>query len=106
MADPNLRQPRSEPRIPFKAPATVNAGQHSFAATTKDISSHGLFFFTDVPLKEGSEVEIVLMLPEELRLPFSGMVSGHARAVRLEHCGGHQYGIAVKIDRLTPVQPV
>lgn len=92
--------------MPFKAPATVNAGQHSFAASIKDISAHGLFFFTDVPLKEGSEVEIVLVLPEELRLPLSGMVCGRGRAVRLEQRGGHQYGIAVKIDRLTPVQQV
>lgn len=103
MADSKTQERRSEQRIPFKAPATVNAGQHSLAASTKDISARGLFFFTDAPLKEGGEIEIVLMLPEELRLPFSGMVCGYGRAVRIEHCGGHQYGIAVKIDSLTPV---
>jgi hypothetical protein len=103
LADSGTPQRRGEPRIPFKAPATVSTGQHSLAASTKDISARGLFFFTDVALGVGGEVDIVLMLPEELRLPFSGMVCAHGRVVRTEQPGGQQYGIGVRISRITPV---
>jgi hypothetical protein len=102
LADPTTPQ-RREPRIPFKAPATVTVGQHSVAAHTKDITAHGLFFFTDVSLRTGAEIEIVLILPEELRLPFSGMVCGYGHVVRIERSVGQQYGIGVTIDRIAPV---
>lgn len=105
MVDPRTPQ-RREPRIPFNAPATVTTGEHSLAASTKDISARGLFFFTDVPLSVGGGIDIVLMLPEELRLPFSGMVCAHGQVVRIERSGGQQYGIGVKIGRITPVAQV
>lgn len=96
---------RSKERIRFKAPATVAAGQHSIAASTKDITDRGLFFFTDARFERGSETDVVLMLPEEVGLPVSGIVRCHGRVVRSE-AGTGQYGVAVQIDGLAPVQQV
>lgn len=80
-------------------------GQHSIDASTKDITDRGLFFFTDVRLELGSEIDIVITLPEEEGLPVSGMVCCHGRVVRSDS-GSGQYGVAVQIDRLLPVPQI
>jgi hypothetical protein len=96
---------RSQQRIRFEAPATVTAGQHSIAASTKDVSERGLFFFTDARFELGSEIDMIVMLPDETGLPISGMVCCHGHVVRLDSDGG-QYGVAVEIDRFAPVSQV
>jgi hypothetical protein len=35
---------------------------------TQDLSSRGVFFFTDAPLTEGAEIEITLRMPSEITL--------------------------------------
>lgn len=96
------KERRSQQRIRFEAPATIAAGLQSIAASTKDISTRGLFIFTDTRPEIGSEIDIVVTLPEEVGLPLSGMVCCHGRVVRSDFAGG-QYGFAVEIDRLAPV---
>jgi hypothetical protein len=105
LTDSNFKERRSQKRARFEAPATVTAGQHSIAASTKDITDRGLFFFTDAHFELGSEIDMVLMLPEEVGLSLSGMVCCHGRVVRSDSAGG-QYGVAVEIDRLAPVPQV
>jgi hypothetical protein len=46
---------------------------------TQDLSSRGVFFFTDAPLQTGSEVELTLRMPAEITL-------GESMPVR---CRGH-----------------
>jgi len=46
---------------------------------TQDLSSRGVFFFTDAPLIEGSEIELTLRMPSEITL-------GESMQVR---CRGH-----------------
>jgi hypothetical protein len=46
---------------------------------TQDLSSRGVFFFTDSPLLEGAEIEITLQMPSEITL-------GESMRVR---CRGH-----------------
>jgi hypothetical protein len=100
------RERRNRERIHFQAPATASVGQHSIAASTKDISDRGLFFFTDASFEIGSQIDLVVLLPEKTQLPISGMVCCHGRVVRVDSSGGQQYGIGVEIDRLTPVQQI
>ena len=99
MTDSKSKERRGKQRIRFEGPATIMTGQHSVAASTKDISDRGLFFFTDARVEPGSEIDIVLTLPEEVGLPLSGMVCCHGRVVRSNSASG-QYGVAVQIDRL------
>ena len=89
---------RKYKRHKMTTPATIRAGGHTLAATTRDVSLGGLFIFTDAALREGSEIEIVLMLPKELGLPASEMVCCHGKIVRSETIDGQQ-GVAVTIDR-------
>jgi hypothetical protein len=51
---------------------------------TQDVSSRGVFFFTDVPLNEGSEIELTLRMPSEITLGESMPVRCRARILRIE----------------------
>ena len=89
---------RRHQRIKLTVPATVKVGTHTVAASTKDISVGGMFVFTDTPFREGSDIEIVLMLPKELGFPASDMVCCHGKIVRSEVSPG-LYGIAASIEQ-------
>jgi hypothetical protein len=89
-------------RVRTAAPATVRASGHSLAATTRDISLGGVFMVTDARFREGTAIEVVLMLPKELGLPASEVVCCHGKIVRTEIMEG-QYGIAAKIERIPAV---
>jgi hypothetical protein len=102
LTDAKIKERRGEQRMRLEAPATVTAGQHSIAASTKDISDRGLFFFTDARLELGSEIDIVITLPEGVGFPLGGMVCCHGRVIRSDSAGG-QSGVAVQIDRFAPV---
>jgi PilZ domain len=85
------------------APAIIRAGGHTLAATTRDVSLGGVFMVTDAALREGTDIEVVLMLPKELGLSASEMVCCYGKIVRTETIKG-QYGIAAKIERFQAVQ--
>ena len=105
MAESKAKERRDHQRIRFQAPATVTGGQHSIAASTKDITDRGLFLFTDARFEIGSEIDVLITLPEEVGLMVSGMVCCHGRVVR-SNSGSGQYGVAVQIDRLMPVPQI
>jgi len=105
VAESKANERRDHQRIRFEAPATVTGGQHSIAASTRDITHRGLFFFTDARFEIGSEIDILITLPEEVGMPVSGMVCCHGRVVRSDS-GSGQYGVAVEIDRLLPVPQI
>lgn len=88
---------RQHDRIQKAIPAMITVGRHTVAATTKDLSLGGMFFFTDVLLLQGTELEIVLMLPKQVGLPESRMVCCHGRIVRVEISHG-QPGVAAQIE--------
>ena len=90
-------------RVRTVAPATVRAGGHTLAATTRDVGIGGVFIFTDAPLPEGSDIEVVLILPKEFGPSFSGIVRCHGKIVRTEFIDG-QHGIAAKIELIEAVQ--
>lgn len=100
------RERRRESRIRFHSTATVADGQREVTASTADISSRGLFLFVDQSFREASEIDVVLMLPEDLNLPLAGMVCCHGSVVRVEPSGGGKYGVAVRIDRMMPTAQV
>lgn len=96
----SIHERRGQQRTPCATPATVTAGQHTIAASMKNISPRGLFFITDALfVGAGCDIAIVLVLPEGLGLPLTGMVCCHGRVVRVSSCFG-QYGIAAEIERM------
>jgi hypothetical protein len=50
---------------------------------TQDLSSRGVFFFTDSPLTEGAEIELTLRMPSEITLGESMPVRCRGRILRI-----------------------
>jgi hypothetical protein len=82
MTDPsNQVERRVGQRFPYLLPVSIRqtSTQIEAAGFTQDLSSRGVFFFTDAPLSQGSEVELTLQMPSEITL-------GESMRVR---CRGH-----------------
>src|SRR5664279_1309811 len=91
---------RAGTRIPGSVPTrvrTANGVDHS--AETRDVSANGVFLYTKSRMEEGSEVELVLILPPELTSGEKCWVCCQATIVRVEE-EGPQFGIAAKIQRM------
>jgi hypothetical protein len=92
-----LAKKRRHERYKKTTPAILRQGEHAIAATTRDVSLGGLFLLTDIVFREGTEIEVVLLLPKEIGLSASSMVCCHCTIVRTERVSG-QVGVAVKIE--------
>jgi len=80
-------------RFPYLLPLSLRQCGTSLDGVgfTQDLSSRGVFFFTDAPLLEGTEIEITLQMPSEITL-------GESMRVR---CRGHILRV-VKPVEFTP----
>ncbi len=98
---PKKSERRSSHRIPRKLPARVRVGPEApeFSATTRDLSESGIFLYTGAEFKPGSEVELVLVLPEELTGGEKCWVCCQASVVRVEPKGA-EFGLAARIRRM------
>jgi len=98
-------------RFPYLLPVSI--GQPSTSLTgvgiTQDLSSRGVFFLTEVPLAEGSEVELTLQMPSEITLGESMPVRCRGRVLRIVRPAisanapstpqtGTKIGVAVRIE--------
>jgi len=99
---------RSLPRVPVQVKVSIRSGQ-SEASTglTRDLSRNGVFFYTDAQLHEGSDLEIVLMLPPELTHGEKRWVCCQASVVRVEQADGTgQMGVAANIRNIATLPEI
>jgi hypothetical protein len=66
----------------------------------RDVSTNGIFLYTQSPVAVGSDLELVLILPPELTSGEKCWVCCHARVLRVEQGSGKDYGIAAEIRRI------
>ncbi|MFZ2084014.1 MAG: PilZ domain-containing protein [Candidatus Sulfotelmatobacter sp.] len=85
-------------RVPVRVKRAVGGGELS--AETRDVSTNGVFLYTKSHMAEGSDVELVLMLPPELTSGGKCWVCCHARVLRVEQGPGTDFGIAAEIRRM------
>ncbi len=65
---------------------------------TRDLSTGGIFLYTESQLNEGSELEMVLILPPELTRGEKQWVCCRASVVRVEDSEeGGDFGVAARI---------
>jgi hypothetical protein len=69
-------------------------------AETRDVSTHGIFLYTESRMAEGSDVELVLILPPELTSGEKCWVCCHARVLRVEQGQGKRFGVAAQIRQM------
>jgi len=93
---------RSRERVVTKLPVRVRGtGENTeLSAETRDVSTNGVFLYTQSPMAEGSDVELVLILPPELTSGEKCWVCCHARVLRVEQGTGKDFGVAAEIRRM------
>ncbi len=76
---------RAGQRFPYLLSLSLRQSATSLegAGFTQDLSSRGVFFFTDAPLTEGAEIEITLRMPSEITLGESMPVRCRGRILRV-----------------------
>jgi len=91
---------RAGTRILTRVPTRVRTRQGTdHAAQTRDVSANGVFLYTKSRMEEGSDVELVLILPPELTSGEKCWVCCQATIVRVEE-NGSEFGIAAQIQRM------
>jgi hypothetical protein len=93
---------RSRSRVVAKLPVRVRsaAANAELSAQTRDVSTNGVFLYTNSRMVEGSDVELVLILPPELTSGEKCWVCCHARVLRVEQGPGKDFGVAAEIQRM------
>jgi len=91
---------RSGRRIPTRVPARVrNSHGVDQTAETRDVSANGVFLYTKSRMENGTDVELVLILPPELTSGEKCWVCCQATIVRVEE-EGPEFGVAAQIRRM------
>ena len=93
---------RTRQRIPVRLPVSIKSEDGSIQETaqTRDLSSGGIFLYTQSRITEGDELELVLVLPSELTFGERRGLCCQASVVRVEHpSSGGDFGVAAEIKR-------
>jgi len=97
----NREDRRLRKRIAARVPVQIkhNAGTVQIGHT-RDLSTSGVFLYTGAQLREGSELEIILVLPPELTNGEKRWACCQASVVRVEPAEpGGNLGMAASIRR-------
>jgi Tfp pilus assembly protein PilZ len=104
MSSSNRRsEERIDVRMPIRFRPITNPPSAEQSAESLNISTHGLFFSTNCPLRVGEEVEIYLRMPRELSRSLI-QVRWNARVVHVEPNGSAgKHGVGVRVETYAPV---
>lgn len=93
---------RSRDRIVTQLPVRLRSapGTKELSAQTRDVSTNGVFLYTESRMAEGSSVELILILPPELTSGEKCWVCCHAQVLRVEQGPGKSFGVAAEIRRM------
>jgi c-di-GMP-binding flagellar brake protein YcgR len=92
---------RARARVAVNVPVKVRRNDGSEqSATTRDLSSNGVFMLSESALEAGTKLELVVMLPKELGIGAGGWALCQASVVRVEPSAGGRMGVAAALDRI------
>ncbi|MGA7908231.1 MAG: PilZ domain-containing protein [Candidatus Sulfotelmatobacter sp.] len=100
--NPTKAERRSRARVVTQLPVRIRStsGTPEQTAHCRDVSTSGIFLYTNSQMAAGSDLELVLMLPPELTAGEKCWVCCQARVVRVEQGPGQSCGVAAEIRRL------
>jgi len=97
--DPSRLERRGAQRFEVHLPLAVHFEGRTMPAFTQDLSSRGIFFYTEAALPEGAVVELTFTMPSEVTLGESMPVRCRGRVLRAAPAqGGQRNGIAAQLD--------
>jgi|HubBroStandDraft_1064217.scaffolds.fasta_scaffold90128_2 hypothetical protein len=97
---PTPNERRSRVRVPVHVPVKVRLDGQEHEGLTRDLSSSGIFLYSESSMKPGSKLELVIMLPPDLGLGPGGWTLCQASIVRVEKSEGKSVGIAATLDHI------
>src|SRR5882672_3880585 len=96
--DPVRVERRSGQRFQVHLPLTIHVDGKAVPGFTQDVSSRGLFLYTEAQLAEGAAVELTFTMPSEITLGESMRVRARGRVLRAATSqAGPQTGLAVQL---------
>jgi len=105
--DPVRVERRSGQRFQLNLPLTIHVDGKAVPGFTQDVSSRGLFLYTEAQLAEGTMTELTFTMPSEITLGESMRVCGRGRVLRTAlFQGGPRTGIAVQLDSYEYLPPL
>lgn len=90
---------RFQMRLPLTVRWTTGSAIGETSTESRDVSSRGVYFFLPRDVKEGSPVEILLTLPNEITLAGPVRVRCLGRIQRTESRGEGSVGVVAAIER-------
>jgi hypothetical protein len=93
---------RTKQRFPVRVPISVKSdnGAIEESTETRDLSTNGVFVYTNSRLQAGSELELVLVLPPEITFSEKRWGCCQASVVRVdENPTNGNFGVAAVIKR-------
>src|SRR5215470_18405753 len=99
-AEQNRIERRSSQRFSYQVPVLLRVPAEGRTGTgcTQDLSSRGALVWTALQLKEGTPVEMVLVMPSEITLAEDMNVCCRGHVTRLDCAEGAKPAVAVRID--------
>jgi len=96
------KERRSRKRIPASGSISItSAQQEQSTGHARDLSLNGIFFYTNQKIREGSDLEMVLILPPELTQGEKRWVCCQASVIRVEDGKkGEPMGVAATIRNI------
>ena len=91
---------RALQRVPVRVPVKVRHEGSEHAGLTRDLSSSGIFLYSESEVKPGSKLELVIMVPPGLGLGPGGWTLCEASVVRVQESEGKGMGVAAILDRI------
>jgi hypothetical protein len=98
----DLSDRREARRFVMTLPVRVlahDANTQEFRANTRDVSYRGLYFFSEARFEDGSEIDFILTLPQQMISAGDVNIRCHGKVVRTEATDNGKTGIAAKIER-------
>jgi hypothetical protein len=107
MSDPKSDR-RSSPRTPVRVGVSVRSAPGvSATGHTRDLSTSGIFLYADSEILVGSELEMVLMLPNQFTNGEKRWVCCQASVVRVEPGGENgRFGVAASIRSIATLPEI
>lgn len=99
----NSSERRAHKRTAIELPIRVRAqgsASPEQSALTRDLSSSGIFLYSDSAIVPGTRLDLIFMFPADLGLGPGGWTLCQASVVRVEKSNGGRVGIAANFDRI------
>lgn len=100
MSDPTAER-RSRQRLTAHLPVRLRQPNGpELDATTRDLSSSGIFLYSEKGLEPGTKIELVITVPAALGIGNGGWALCQASVVRVEDRSEKGVGVAAALDRI------